>query len=324
MKQSSTIELLAGGPGSGCNPAVAVPRCGRPSKEETLNDSGKWVKDGRSFTAFIDGKQVTITRLPVNGEYISASPWEVKVNGEVVAIEKKTATALRIAAENGVYTRGVSIKSVPITTTTRQPKAAPGFLRKFFGHVHNKASQVIDRAADIIKERGVSEELFNVLPPISKVTTMTGRGILGQYLSWSRKMRLNVNHHAFSVKTVLHELAHHIDFSYLDRPENRSGALADQMIKMQQEYFNAYSRVQNRIQLIGLRGKYSKAIWQINTNDLAISNYSLHDKREWFAEHFAHYVMAPDYTRERMQSITPETYKFVKNIVDGTYFKEKR
>lgn len=30
MRQSSTIQLLGGGPGSGCNPAVAEPRCGRP------------------------------------------------------------------------------------------------------------------------------------------------------------------------------------------------------------------------------------------------------------------------------------------------------
>lgn len=45
MNLASIIELYGGGPGSGCNPEVADPRCGRPSGSGSTGGPSKEVRD---------------------------------------------------------------------------------------------------------------------------------------------------------------------------------------------------------------------------------------------------------------------------------------
>lgn len=68
MNLNQTIDLLAGGPGSGCNPAVAEPRCGRPHKGGDLL-KGKFIKS-QTINELLESDRWDLKISEKTGEYI--------------------------------------------------------------------------------------------------------------------------------------------------------------------------------------------------------------------------------------------------------------
>lgn len=178
------------------------------------------------------------------------------------------------------------------------------------------------KAVDIMSKQRVDERLFSTKPLKQFVHGSTDsewnvamylfRNAQGSLLTYERASALD----------VVHELGHHLDYSWLkDAARDRESDTIDSdkvksvMRSIEKEYQAARDKVMEKFP-----GKNIKDVWSEVPARGVVSGYSLYNKEEWFAESFLHYFTNPD----KLHKVAPETYKGLRTILSGEIFKPKR
>ncbi len=336
MNLKTTLEIFAGGPGSGCNPAVAEPRCGRPSGSR--NSETRWDKPSPGvFEAVIDGKIITITRQPINGQITAASPWEIKVGGKLFGIEKTTATKIRIKAENGVYTgRWTGFTpppkfEKPVTTTTNGAPKGNGttiwdFTKAVSSEIKNGVAAIpyqrlLAEVDTYLRAAELNQDILRSVGHVQVSLVNLPRHINAQY-SWSQgahgliklpKGRVGLT----TAETFIHELGHHFDYHIL---KFGGAEQANARLGMEKEYFAVTDLLKSKLgpEHAYYHKQWEQAVWSVPIGKQAVTNYALTNSEEWFAETFAKYIVAPQ-MRDSIKTNTPKTYEVIKNILSGKF-----
>jgi hypothetical protein len=128
---------------------------------------------------------------------------------------------------------------------------------------------------------------------------------------------------------VTHELAHHLDLTFVRQPNKQDGD-KDQINKtVAEKVVAAYTKEwqaakDNLSEEIGHRFRFSNDYDKVDTKSNAVKNlptlFAVDGPKEWFAESFSQYVKGGQY-RDRLERIAPQTFAAVKTVLTGRIFK---
>ena len=186
----ASIALRFGGPGSGCNPAVAEPRCGRPS------GNGKEESQGREFTT-PTGTKFTLSNDPTlqDAQLATIRAQEMaKLPQNVQDAFKRGVDTQGIYSENGKYTPERQAMHEQIVSTfleNHQPQANPKVIIVGGGTASGKSGASADAAKELNDFVYVnSDNVRAMLPEIGAFVGNDKQGLLHEEAGMIRDMIL--------------------------------------------------------------------------------------------------------------------------------------
>jgi hypothetical protein len=128
---------------------------------------------------------------------------------------------------------------------------------------------------------------------------------------------------------VTHELAHHLDLTFLRSPDKQAGDNAEinkpLAAKVIAAYTSEWQAAKDQMsEDLGHRFRFSNDYEQVQKTPSMYKNsptlFALDGPKEWFAESLSQYVKGGQY-RDRLERIAPETFAAVKTVLTGRIFK---